>query len=279
MNTPIYADLDQIVFDGRSKEYGAYQMRRRYNRVLSRAMIIAFLLFISITGLPKMIEWIRPDDVAEMGPIDPGITVIENIEVPDRIDDPEEPIDIPAAPEVPTIREIAVVIPNPTPEDQLREEAVIAEMADLDSALVGLHNVDGDAGKDYNWTDIPTGPGGPGGPGDDVVFEDPTDKEPGPGDWVNIEREPQAVNMEDLKKLIGYPPMAKEAGIEGKVVLRVLIDKYGHYVKHVTLKEAHPILNNAVASKIDQLRMTPGIQGGKPIKVWVTLPFDFKLMN
>ena len=279
MNTPIYADLDQIVFDGRSKEYGAYQMRERYNRVLTRATLIAFLLFISITGLPKMIEWIRPDDVAEMGPVEGEVTVLEDVEIPQRKEDPEEPIDIPEAPAQPTVRQVAVVIPNPTPEDQLREEAIIAEMADLDSAVVSLENVDGDAGKDYNWNDIPTGPGGGGGPGDDVVFEDPTDKEPGSGEWMNLEKEPQAVNMDDLKKMIGYPPMAKEAGIEGKVVVRVLIDKYGHYVKHITLKEAHPILNNAVASKIDQLRMTPGIQGGRPIKVWVTLPFDFKLLN
>ncbi len=61
MNTPIYADLDQIVFEGRSKDYGAYDMRKRYNRVLTRAMLITFLLFISITGLPKMIAWIMPE--------------------------------------------------------------------------------------------------------------------------------------------------------------------------------------------------------------------------
>ena len=62
MKTPIYADLDKIVFEGRPQEYGAYQMRKRYNRYLTRAMLLAFLLFISITALPKMISWVSPSD-------------------------------------------------------------------------------------------------------------------------------------------------------------------------------------------------------------------------
>ena len=73
--------------------------------------------------------------------------------------------------------------------------------------------------------------------------------------------------------------MAKEAEIEGKVIVRVQVDKEGKYVKHLVIKDPHPILTKAVTDKINMLSFTPGIQAGKPIKVWVTIPFDFKLLK
>ncbi len=276
MNTPIYADLDQIVFEGRSKEYGAYQMRERYNRVLTRATLIAFLLFISLTGLPKMIAWISPDEMLEFTMEDPYI-IVDPVEMPTKKADPieEEVLRVPQPP-VSQARTVAFLTPNPTPEDQLKEDVLIAEVAALDTAAVGLVDHEGEEGKDYPWNEFPPVDSGA---FREVTFEDPGNKEPGVKDFILLEKEPQAVNLDDLKKAIGYPPLAVEAEIQGKVLVRVLVDKYGNYVRHIVLKDPHPILTRAVSDKIDMLKMTPGIQSGKPIKVWVTLPFDFKLMN
>lgn len=104
-------------------------------------------------------------------------------------------------------------------------------------------------------------------------------RELGPNDFVLLEKEPAPLNMEALKGMIGYPVAAKEANIQGKVIVRVYIDQKGTYVKHIVIKDPHPILTNAVTSKIHNLRFSPGIQKGKPIKVWVTIPFDFKLLD
>ncbi|HEX2898304.1 MAG TPA: energy transducer TonB, partial [Bacteroidia bacterium] len=84
--------------------------------------------------------------------------------------------------------------------------------------------------------------------------------------------------MNELSKMIGYPPEAKASEIQGKVVIQVQIDTKGNYVKHLVVKDPHPILTQAVESKIAYLKFKPGIQKGKPIKVWVTIPFDFKLL-
>ncbi len=100
-----------------------------------------------------------------------------------------------------------------------------------------------------------------------------------PNEFVLLEKEPAPLNLNELKRLIGYPRAAMEAEIEGKVILRVLVDERGQYVKHLVIKDAHPYLTNAVTSKISAIRFTPGIQKGKPIKVWVTIPFDFKLLQ
>jgi protein TonB len=277
MNTPIYADLDQIVFEGRSRDYGAYEMRDRYNRVLTRAMLIGFMLFIAVTGLPKMVAWITPRTVDLSEPI-PDLVMGPVVELPPRDEDPLEKVEVPEMPSAPAVdvRSIAVVIPVPTPDEQVREEAVIAEMSELDSAAVGLSYNEGNPGDDYNWSLIP--PTGPGNGGETVLPEDP-EVEPGSGTFVLLEKEPQAVNLGELKELIGYPPLAKEAEIQGKVVLRIMVDKNGDYVKHIVLKDPHPILTKAVTDKINHLKMTPGIQSGHPIKVWVTLPFDFTLLN
>lgn len=94
--------------------------------------------------------------------------------------------------------------------------------------------------------------------------------------FVAVEKEPQPTNIDDIKKRIGYPPRAKEAGIQGKVIVRVLVGENGRYERHVVLRSPHEVLTEAVESELPYLQFSPGIQAGKPIKVWVTIPFDFQ---
>jgi protein TonB len=274
MNTPIYADLDQIVFEGRSKDYGAYDMRKRYNRVLTRAMLITFLLFISITGLPKMIAWIMPD-IEETAVVDEPVIIATEVELEPK---PPKELEVPNIPQPQPPSDVAVVnatVPVPKPEELLKEEQLVAEIDAMDSVALGTSNKDGDKTGDYVWPDIDTDPCPTCPPAVTVVPKEDDDLKP--DTFILLEKEPQAVNLDELGKLIGYPEMAKEAEIQGRVTLRVMVDKMGNYVKHIVLKDPHPILTRAVTEKIHLLKMTPGIQAGKPIKVWVTLPFNFEL--
>jgi periplasmic protein TonB len=278
MNTPIYADLDQIVFEGREQNYGAYHMRKRYNRILTRASLIAFLLFISITALPKVMDWIMPK-LAE--PVVTEETFVYGPEIPLPPKDLVEPVELPAQPAAPILKTLDMSVPTPTPAEQLIDEQIVAEITDADSAAIGTDTHDGDATNGYDWTTLNNNPCPTCPPTDieTVVLVNPEDKDPSIDTFVLLEKEPKPVNLDELKGLIGYPKMAVEAGIEGKVIVRVLIDKHGNYKSHKVLKDAHPILNSAVNDKIHLLKMTPGIQAGKPISVWVTLPFNFELMN
>jgi periplasmic protein TonB len=275
MNAPIYADFDQIIFEGRSKDYGAFQMRKSYNRILSRASLIAFLLFLSVTALPKMITWILPDMAAMEEPtVSDELVTITEVDLTKPEDKPEVEALTPTR--APDVRTVAFALPTPTPDDQIHDEQIIAEINDLDSAAIGLVNQDGAPG-DYNWNDLPPGECFDCLPAE-VNLPKGTDEPPMDG-FVLLEKEPVPVNLDELKGLIGYPSLAKEAEIEGKVTLRVLVDSHGNYVKHAVLKDPHPILTKAVTDKINQLKTTPGIQAGKPIKVWVTLPFNFVLQK
>lgn len=280
MNKTVYADLDTIVFEGREMDYGAFKMRSGYNRVLSRSLLIAFLLFLSITGLPKVIQWISPGGgenmitMVEFEPEDIGPLP----EVKPREEDPVEPPPPVKeyTPPPPQRAQIEFRVIEPAPVDETDQDATITDMTeliDLDSVQIGFENIDGaatDGMGDIDWDVLI--PGGPGdGPVELTKEEDPKHTDLFAGE------EPRPVNINSVRDLIGYPPQAVEAEIEGKVVVRVLVNKRGTYKKHVVLADPHRILTRAVEAQLDELIFTPGIQNNKPVNVWVTIPFDFKL--
>lgn len=112
-----------------------------------------------------------------------------------------------------------------------------------------------------------------------VLLPEASAQTPGIKDFVQVDEEPKPINMNELYKKIGYPKAAREAGIEGTVVARVLIDEKGQYVEHEILNEAHAILSTAVEEQLPSLTMTPAIKDDIPVKFWVNIPFNFKLIE
>jgi protein TonB len=269
----VNADFDEIVFEDRVKDYGAYQMRTRANWHIIIAGLIALLLFLSVTALPKMISWISFGSEAPAEVEEEFIVEEVNLDELEMPEPPPPPEEMEAPP--PPIKTIEFKVPEPTPEEELEEEETIIEQDSLiDTPDLETVTEVADAG-DYDWNNVGDDPNGKGKATDDVVVED---AEPLPTEFFGGE-EPKPVNMDEIKKLIGYPPMAKEAEIQGKVVVRVLVDKTGHYVKHLVLKDPHPLLTKGVTDKLPELKFTPGRQNNQPVKVWVTIPFDFKLVK
>jgi TonB family protein len=97
--------------------------------------------------------------------------------------------------------------------------------------------------------------------------------------FIFAEQEPEPTNMAEIRQLIGYPPEAVEQNIEGQVVVRVLVDENGKYIKHKTIVKGDPLLTSAVEARVDKLEFSPAVQGGKNIKFWVNIPFSFKLLD
>ncbi|KXK54416.1 MAG: TonB protein [Chlorobi bacterium OLB5] len=91
-----------------------------------------------------------------------------------------------------------------------------------------------------------------------------------------VEKAPECVNLQQVRNSMTYPPMAIEAGIEGKVTVKVLVSGDGSVIK-VGSVNGPDIFRDEVTSKSMQLQFTPGLQNGKPVKVWVSVPFVFKL--
>jgi len=91
-----------------------------------------------------------------------------------------------------------------------------------------------------------------------------------------VEKAPECVNLQQVRGSMVYPPMAIEAQIEGKVTVKVLVDANGNVIKIGSIN-GPDVFRDEVSSKSMQLQFTPGLQNGKPVKVWVTVPFSFKL--
>ncbi|MFK7970692.1 MAG: energy transducer TonB [Bacteroidia bacterium] len=87
--------------------------------------------------------------------------------------------------------------------------------------------------------------------------------------------EPQPLNVDSVRVLIGYP----NAEIEGTVIVRLLIDEEGNCKTYKLIKKAHPLLWEGVEPFIMLIRFRPFIKNGKPIGFWVTVPFNFKITD
>jgi protein TonB len=73
-----------------------------------------------------------------------------------------------------------------------------------------------------------------------------------------------------------YPELARKAGIEGRVTVKVLINTNGD-VEKVEVVKGHPMLDDAAIASAKQWKFTPPKQRDRAVKVWMNIPIDFKL--
>jgi TonB family protein len=103
------------------------------------------------------------------------------------------------------------------------------------------------------------------------------DLENEPGKFVVVDKEPE-VDLERLQKNIIYPPIPIKIGIEGKVITRVLVDKFGKAKKVIVDYTDSDLLNDAATKAItDYGVFTPARRNGEPVPCWVSIPIVFRL--
>jgi periplasmic protein TonB len=97
---------------------------------------------------------------------------------------------------------------------------------------------------------------------------------PGPKDYVWAEQLPEPV----AQVTPPYPEIAKEAGVEGLVIVLVLVGKNGR-VLDVRLDEKRqaPLLNDAALAAAWKWVFTPALANGRAVAVWTAIPFHFRL--
>ena len=75
-----------------------------------------------------------------------------------------------------------------------------------------------------------------------------------------------------------YPIEARNAGLQGTVVLRFIIEKDGSIGQIVVRKSLSKECDQAAAQVVSKLkRFTPAEQQGHKMKVWYTLPIRFSI--
>lgn len=98
-------------------------------------------------------------------------------------------------------------------------------------------------------------------------------------EYQEVEQLPVPLNLMDIKREIGYPKAARESGIEGKVIVRIKVEKDGTYAAHEVLFSDHDLLQQAVEDKLESLTFEPAMDKGVAVPFWVNLPFAFKLLD
>lgn len=98
---------------------------------------------------------------------------------------------------------------------------------------------------------------------------------PKPDEFVAIDTNPVALTQPQPN----YPDSARVAGIEGKVWVKVLIDKEGKVKDAVVLKDSGTKvgLEEAALAAARQVTWKPATQKGQPVAVWVSYEIKFSL--
>lgn len=95
---------------------------------------------------------------------------------------------------------------------------------------------------------------------------------PGPDDFVAADEMPVLLRLDRPE----YPELARSAGIEGMVRLRVLVDAQGK-VAQVIVDAGVPLLTESAVAAAEKALFRPALLANRPVAVWVVLPVRFTL--
>lgn len=270
-----------IVFEGKNKDFGAYEMRagstKRHNRamiivIVALAIVLTFLI-LYMTGV-----FATPEEAETVAAVDVELTQMET---------PEE---------VPEEEEEQIIIPEPEPEvpqieedvkQQLLTEAVIVDVVEDDKKMqdqdkikeddskISIKNV-ADGAEDFTSQDQLKK--------EVVVVEEPVKHEPAKI-FEAVEQMPtfpggEAALYKFLNDNINYPTAAAEEGVSGRVVVRFVVTKTGAVDQVTIARGKHPALDKEAIRVIKLLpKFIPGKQNGENVNVWFTLPVNFRLQQ
>jgi protein TonB len=246
--------FDDIVFELRNQEYGAYRLRQKYNR----NVMIGILIGVFIIGTAVITPYLnakalenrqkRAERQVELK--------MENLDQPQENVEPPPPPPPPPAEAIVQVKYVAPVI-----VDSIKPEDV--QVMTADQAQVEVKNEDVQVVE--------------------TVQEEVKEEEAPVEVFVVVEEMPtfpggDAELMKFINTNIVYPDIAKENNIQGRVILRFCVTYKGGVDQVSVLKSVDPALDNEAIRVIKMLpAWKPGKQGGKPVNVWYSVPVFFQL--
>jgi TonB family protein len=247
------------------EQYGAIELKKNYRKYLKIGLIAAiFIHFFIISGY-FFAGYLKNEEVSEKKYISKNID-LSNIEIPPSIEDKEVPQEIE---KISSVKDLTALTPQPVARE-LAEELTIKTQEQLENINVPVGN---DSGK-FQYTGT-----------ENVKIEDVKIiekienieiKEKINYQSFEVEKVPECVNLNQIRSLMKYPELAIEAQIEGKVTVKVLVGVDGS-VEKVGNISGPEIFYSEVKEKSKLLQFTPGLQNGKAVNVWISVPFNFKL--
>ena len=248
-----------IVFENRNQQYGAYALRRNYDRnmVIIMASVIvglglAFGTYIFIKNMPE--EEVAPPKIDQQtfavpAPPEEDVPPPPKEEMPPPLEKtvaflPPVVVDIPVEDEIP-------------PQDQIENEQGSTKTQE---------------GEDENW--------GPPVIGEEKKPEVVETKEEEVLTFVDEEAQFNGNMNEFIVKKLVYPQTAIEMGLSGKCYLKFIVNTDGS-VSNVSVVRGVPDCPECDREAVRVIKSMPnwkpGKMNGKPVRTWLQIPINFTL--
>ncbi|GHV57352.1 cell envelope biogenesis protein TonB [Bacteroidia bacterium] len=256
-----------LVFEGRNKKFGAYELRESSSRRHILAVGIVVMAGLALVFLPKLIKQPAAPPVAPVTQqTDVKFTVIDNSIVPEKMPARAVEIQVPATPTQRTVafnEPVIVVDKDVNPDDLMLTQDELTRSG----AAIGRETVEGE----------PVGRH----PDDPAVNAGTNPVEtPGPILTPEVWPKPGGDLLKWLSNNIHYPADAVELGVEGRVVLRFVVQVDGTIGNVEVLQKLYPSCDREAVRVVSKMpKWIPGRQNDKAVPVYFTLPVYFKLQK
>ena len=252
---------EDIVFENRNKEYGAYLNRRSYSKSVVLAALITFLAMGFVLAFPTIKEWFSSDE-----------EVVDDNKLKNQTVSLDQPPPItpnqPPPPDIripPPVKTIIKFLPPKVTEKEVVEEEEMPTIEEIKENETGSVDVEG------------TG---------EVVFEEPVEEAKGEDPnkvFLVVEQPPEFEGgLEAMYKFIGknmkYPASARRMNIEGSVFVGFVVDADGKISEASIIKGISADCDKEALRVVQMMpKWRPGKQSGRPVRVKFVLPIKFKL--
>ena len=222
VNKILSADMLDIIFDGRNKEYGAYELRKSYNKRLMIALICMVVLSALIFISALVADQVKDAKAAMVNVDDVQLSEVQKNEPPP----PPPPPPPPKPPEPPKVEIAKFTPPKIVKDEEVKEDEKPPEIEKIEDAKIGIINQEGT--KDEGVVMPPVESKGlsevvaPKVVEEDYdkVFtkvENPAEFPGGQGEWTRY-----------LQKNLRYPDGAIDNGTQGVVRVQFIVDREGN---------------------------------------------------
>jgi protein TonB len=249
----------EIVFEGRNKKYGAYELRKSNSKTSTKAFIIGAIVFAFLVSLPMLAKLI-PDASDDDASLDKKIVTVK---LPPK-EKPKENLP-PPPPPPPKVDQVKFVKPVVAKAEEVVEEP--PKIKEIVDKKLGAETIKGDPDAELTVEPVGNGP-------KDVVEEDNNIY-----NTAGIELKPDFPGgMEKFYKYVGKNyQVPEEEGLKGKVFVSFVVEKDGSLtdikvirdIGYGTGKEAIRVLKSCP-------KWNPGEQNGKKVRVLYSLPISIQ---
>jgi protein TonB len=249
--------FDDLVFEKRNKAYGAYVIRNSYVFHILMGLFVGLFILGSILAIPYISMFIKGLQGKKEVFVEKQVDVTLQEVAPEEEEKPE------FKPETP-IESIQFTVPIVTTEDVV-ETVTIEDVVESNPGTVTSQGIEGMPGLEGMGNEEMVG-----GTNTDEIFTVVEQMPEFPGG--------EAALHDFLDKNMQYPTMAKEQGIQGKVWIGFIVDKFGNVSNVELLRGIGGGCDEEAVRVVKMMpRWNPGKQSGRPVIVKFRFPVNFTL--